>query len=147
MKKLIKSLLVIIFLSLFTTSTLAFADENVKGDKAKVSIESQKKEIDKLVKIGSNGEKELAEYKINDKELSEKQKKELIEYKSKASEKLKKKLEKDKDNEISPLAAGMLALGCFSIAIMGAITGLAETPSREEIEKERMEERRKFFLD
>lgn len=146
MKKLIKSLLVIIFLSLFTTSTLAFADENVKGDKAKVSIESQKKEIDKLVKIGSNGEKELAEYKINDKELSEKQKKELIEYKSKASEKLKK-LEKDKDNEISPLAAGMLALGCFSIAIMGAITGLAETPSREEIEKERMEERRKFFLD
>lgn len=96
MKKLIKSLLAIMFLSLFTSSTLALAD--TKEDEGRISLESQKKDIDNLVEIGSDGAADLAKYKIDDKRLSDEQRKELLEYKSKASDELNQKIENKNKN-------------------------------------------------
>lgn len=85
MRKLFKSLLAIIFLSLFTSSNITFAAE-VDKEKEELKFDYQKKEIDNIVSSYKSKEalEKLSEYKI-DKE------KELIEYKSNSFDKVKKK--------------------------------------------------------
>lgn len=115
MKKLIKSLFVIMFLSLFTSSTLVFADE--KENEGQISLESQKKDIDNLVEIGSDrAAADLAKYKIDDKGISDEQKKELLEYKSKASDELKQKM-KNREEYNTSINIVLGAAACLFLAI------------------------------
>lgn len=103
MKKLITAFLAIMFLSL-TSSTLVFANEEntkEKEDTAKISIESQKKDIDNIVEDGTSELKDLANYEIKDEGLTSEQKNDLLEYKSKASDELKEKIEKGYENQNS----------------------------------------------
>lgn len=103
MKKLMTAFLAIMFL-LFagSGSILAFANEKNTEEKeksAKISIESQKKDIDNIVEDGTSELKDLANYEIKDEGLTSEQKNELLEYKSKASDELKDKIEKGDENK------------------------------------------------
>lgn len=105
MRKLMTVFLAIMFL-LFagSGSTLAFANEKNTEEKeksAKISIESQKKDIDNIVEDGTSELKDLANYEIKDEGLTSEQENELLEYKSKASDELKDKIEKGDENKNS----------------------------------------------
>lgn len=118
MKKLMTAFLTIMFL-LFagSGSTLAFAnEENTKEEEksAKISIESQKKDIDNIVEDGKSELKDLANYEIKDEGLTSEQKNELLEYKSKASDELKDKIEKG-DSFITILLIGASLFMAISV--------------------------------
>lgn len=95
MKKMLASLTITIVLSLIN-STLVFADNKEYSD---VKVESQKKEIDNIIEGEDSSLEDLINYKLDDKGLSEVQMKDLLEYKSKASDELKKRIEKEKEEE------------------------------------------------
>lgn len=92
MRKLFKSLLAIMFLSLFTSSNITFAAE-VNKEKEELKVDYQKKEIDNIVSSYKSKEalEKLSEYKIDNEGLSTDKEKELIEYKSNSFDKVKKK--------------------------------------------------------
>lgn len=86
-------LITTIFLSL-TNSTLVFAEEY-----SGVKVDSQKKEIDNIVEGEDSSLEDLIDYKIGEKGLSEIQIKDLLEYKSKASDELKERLEEESEKK------------------------------------------------
>lgn len=131
MKKLMTAFLTIMFL-LFagSGSTLAFANEENTKEKeksAKISIESQKKDIDNIVEDGTSELKDLANYEIKDEGLTSEQKNELLEYKSKASDELKDKIEKGDENQNSFITILLIGASLFmAISVFFAWRGALE---------------------
>lgn len=136
MKILLKSLLIIMFLSLFTTSTLVFANE--KEQQKPSSEQNESKETEELNNIKFKSQKEeldvlkrsealetAIKYDIKEEGLTNEQKKELINYKSKIIKQIEKAEEKNREKRsektrlfiIIILSCGsMLSLGLFSLA-------------------------------
>lgn len=136
MKILLKSLLVVMFLSLFTSSTLALADE--KEEQKSSSEQNEYKETEELNNIKFKSQKEeldalkrsedletAIKYEIKEEGLTNEQKKELINYKSKIIKQIEKAEEKNREKRsektrlfiIIILSCGsLLSLGLFSLA-------------------------------
>lgn len=128
MKKVATSLLAVMLIS-STTSSLALADE--KESKPKTSekssetyqfkVESQKKDLDSIKKTEDT---EMAiNYKINEKGLSDKQKEELVNYKSKIINQMEKQ-KKEKRKFFTTFGVIFLLMTLFVISVSYLSTSL-----------------------
>lgn len=119
MKKFFKSLLAIIFLSLFTSSNITFAAE-VDKEKEELKVDYQKKEIDNIVSSYKSKEalEKLSEYKIDNEGLSADKEKELIEYKSNSFDEVKKKYDEIEESNKIKRYAEVIVLAVFAFSVI-----------------------------
>lgn len=119
MRKLFKSLLAIMFLSLFTSSNITFAAE-VNKEKEELKVDYQKKEIDNIVSSYKSKEalEKLSEYKIDNEGLSTDKEKELIEYKSNSFDKVKKKYDEIEESNKIKRYAEVIVLAVFAFSVV-----------------------------
>lgn len=128
MKKVTTSLLAVMLIS-STSSTLALANE--AGSKPKTSekssetyqfkVESQKKDLDAIKKTEDT---EMAiKYKINEKGLSDKQKKELVNYKTKVINQMEEQ-KKGKRKFFTTFGVIFLLMTLFVISVSYLSTSL-----------------------